>query len=286
MSDFGKNKDGFELQDVVSFQGLEIAIEQKAGTYRSWYNSFTGESGHTLMQCDYGYVKGSSGMDGDEVDVFLGSSLGSLNVFVITQMKGPTFTIVDEQKVMLGFDTEEEAKLSYLRHYNDSRFFGGIHYLTIEDFKDKLSSKAGELIKSSLILHTNSARIGPVFFDLAKDTKYMSNKREATDILNQFSKAATEQNAEISKALTASITASWAKQKRQEGQYRSELAAEEPAIGISRRVDNHEPPPVPMRRVNVYPEIWSISPVSIPETKVPYVTGGSLDQTAQEYRKR
>lgn len=114
----------------------------------------------------------------------------------------------------------------------------------------------------------------------------MSNNREATEILTRFSASAQQKNKEIKKALTAAAVSGWAKQKTMENQYRADLAEDQPRIGTNRRIDNHEPPPVPVRRVNAYPTVWTLQPAEVPETKVSYKTGGSLDETAPEYRKR
>lgn len=79
-------------------------------------------------------------------------------IFVITQLKAPNFKDVDEQKVMLGFQSAVEAKAAYLDHYNDKRFFGSLKELDLDDFKEKLTSRKGKLIKH-LFLADSSATI-------------------------------------------------------------------------------------------------------------------------------
>jgi hypothetical protein len=53
-------------------------------------------------------------------------------------MAFPDFTKRDEQKVMLGYDSEEEAKRAFLAHYDDPRVFGGIIAMPMEEFKVKV----------------------------------------------------------------------------------------------------------------------------------------------------
>jgi len=142
----------------ISYQGLDICIETDQGSYRHWYDPFTASNGSTFMQNPYGFFCGTLGTDGDEVDVYVGPSPLAPSVFVITQMRGPEFVEVDEQKVMLGFDSEAEAKAAYLTHYNNPAFFGSIKQYTIADFKKKLFSNPGKLIKH-LFLNKQSASI-------------------------------------------------------------------------------------------------------------------------------
>ena len=55
--------------------------------------------------------------------------------------------MVDEQKVMLGFDSEAEAVAAYLAHYNDCRFLGDVDRMPMDEFKRKVIGSSGEMIK-------------------------------------------------------------------------------------------------------------------------------------------
>jgi len=140
--------DKFKLQGCYDFQGLLIAVENKKGSIRRWFDAHNNETGSTKMYCDYGYVADTLGTDGEDVDVYVGPNKNSTHVFVVTQAKSPRFIEIDEQKVMLGFNSEQEAKEAYLRQYNDPRFYMGITYMTIDMFKNKLESMRGEVLKS------------------------------------------------------------------------------------------------------------------------------------------
>ncbi len=147
-----------KLHSKTEFQGLPISVENPKGGVRHWTDETTGEQGCTKMEYPYGYVRGTLGLDGDEVDVFVGPNKTSNRVFVITQQKKPPegytgekpWVEVDEQKVMLGFDDPQEAQNAYMRHFNDARFFGHMIELTVNDFKARLETHQGKVIKGVL----------------------------------------------------------------------------------------------------------------------------------------
>lgn len=157
----------WKLQGKMEFQGLPIAVENKKGSVRKWHDPHNGTDGETKMQHPYGYVEGTLGMDGDEVDVYVGPNDTSTKVFVITQNKAPKFTEVDEQKVMLGFNSGEEAKAAYLKHYDNPKFFHSMKELSLDEFVQKLSTHKGKLIKH-LYLASSSAKLDKAV-DHAKD---------------------------------------------------------------------------------------------------------------------
>lgn len=98
----------------ASFHGLPVAIEQPRGTYRTGQDA-SGKRWVNRMAAHYGYISGTKGNDGDEVDCFIGFYPQSERVFVINQDIGGRF---DEHKVMLGFPDEESARRAYLGSYD------------------------------------------------------------------------------------------------------------------------------------------------------------------------
>jgi hypothetical protein len=93
------------------------------------------------MTHPYGYIRGTTGMDGQATDVFLGPDVTAKFAYVVTTKKSPEFKQVDEQKVMLGFPTSKAAKAAFLENYSDSRFFGKMQTLPMEEFKKKVMSE-------------------------------------------------------------------------------------------------------------------------------------------------
>jgi len=119
----------------VSFNGLNISIENPAGTKRSpeW----------PALKNHYGYFKGSVGADKDHVDVFLTDRADdtSLPVFVVDQVNADGS--FDEHKVVLGVATEAEARQTYLQNYEEGwSGLGAITQMSLDDFKAWLADPA------------------------------------------------------------------------------------------------------------------------------------------------
>lgn len=114
----------------ISLLGLDIAIENPKGSERS-STTQEGEQWSVSIAHDYGYIKGTKGADGDEVDVFIGPDLESARVFVINQVgKDGEF---DEHKVMLGFGSKESAEQGYLSNYPAGWNMGSVQEMTVDE---------------------------------------------------------------------------------------------------------------------------------------------------------
>lgn len=139
---------GFPLQGRLTFQGLKVSIENRKGSYREDKNHIP-PKWRTKMCCHYGYIRGSEGVDGDHVDVFIGPNPDAEFAYIVRQVR-PDTGAFDEQKVMLGFNTAREAKEMYLRHYDTPLFFGGLTAMPMEDFCRKVMDTlhGSKLIKS------------------------------------------------------------------------------------------------------------------------------------------
>ena len=78
-----------------------------------------GNKWETTMQNTYGYIRGTEGVDGDHIDVFLSDDIDGWNgrkVFVVDQYnEDGTF---DEHKVMLGFNEADAAEAAYFANYD------------------------------------------------------------------------------------------------------------------------------------------------------------------------
>ena len=129
-------------------QGFEISIENRVGSVRRWYDKATDTQGETKMTVPYGYIRRTLGMDGDHVDVFVGPDKAAAKVYVVHQMKAPDFKVYDEDKVMLGFGSEAEARAAYLKHFDKPGFLGSITAMDVEEFRQKVYDAEGEMIKA------------------------------------------------------------------------------------------------------------------------------------------
>lgn len=148
-----KEEKTFKLQDRISFRGLDIAIENKKGSVRRGVDD-DGEEWRTKLFHDYGYIRGTMGVDGDPVDVFVGPVKESDKVFVVHQ-ENPENGKYDEDKVMLGFDSLDYARAAYLAHYDDQDFLGKITAMNFEEFKKKAfatKNKPGMIKSFGLLL--------------------------------------------------------------------------------------------------------------------------------------
>jgi hypothetical protein len=124
-----------KLHYKTTFHGLPISIENRKGSVRHWTDR-NGMAGKTKMLMPYGYVRGTIGADGDHVDVFLGPNKHSRSVFVVNQRAAHIDARkFDEHKCMLGFDSKDDAKDAYLKHFDRPAFFGSMTEMTIERFK-------------------------------------------------------------------------------------------------------------------------------------------------------
>ena len=130
---------GHKLQGRTAFRGLNISIENKKGTIRRGVDS-DGHKWAIKMHYDYGYIRGTEGVDGDHVDCYIGDNIDAKNVYIIHQ-KIPGTDKYDEDKCMLGFDTLADAKAAYLKQYDKPGFFGSVDTVPFELFKQKVLMK-------------------------------------------------------------------------------------------------------------------------------------------------
>lgn len=124
----------------IGWQGLTIMIENEAGSTRSGTNRH-GEKWSQRMPFAYGYVVQSTGIDGQEVDVFLGPNLDGANcVYIVHARQVGNWDQYDEDKVMIGFDSEPEAIKAFLDSYTDPRFLGPITRMLVSEFVQKVQA--------------------------------------------------------------------------------------------------------------------------------------------------
>src|ERR1700690_3985520 len=122
---------------TVKWKGLTIQIENPAGTVRKG-KSKTGKTWQTTMSYDYGFVDGTKGVDGDEVDVFLGPNHAAPFVYIMHQLKKESGEF-DEQKCFLGFDDAMDATQAYRKAYDlPDLFIGNMETVPFDDFKKKV----------------------------------------------------------------------------------------------------------------------------------------------------
>ena len=122
----------------IKVYGMNITIEQPKGSIRRGKDA-SGKEWESEMHNTYGYIRGTEGVDGDHIDIFLSDNPNEGNVFVVDQVnKDGSF---DEHKVMYGFADKESARKAYLSNYEDGwQGLGNITEVSKEEFKKWIGS--------------------------------------------------------------------------------------------------------------------------------------------------
>lgn len=122
----------------IKINGFDVTIEQPAGSVRSGKDA-SGKEWSQVMNNTYGYIRGTKGVDGDHIDVFLGPDMNSDMVYVVDQVN--TDGSFDEHKVMMGFSSLEDARSAYLSNYEEGwQGLGNITGVALDEFKKWIDS--------------------------------------------------------------------------------------------------------------------------------------------------
>lgn len=123
----------------VTVDGYNITIENPKGSVRRGTDP-NGKAWEQEMHNTYGYIRGTEGVDGDHIDVFLSDDPTQGDVFVVDQVD-PSTGKFDEHKVMYGFADVEAAKEAYLSNYEEGwKGLGEITHVSKEEFKKWVDS--------------------------------------------------------------------------------------------------------------------------------------------------
>lgn len=156
------NRKAFPFVASCTFRGIPIDIEQRKGDVREGVDR-DGTPWRVEMQAHYGEIRshargapssivaGARGLDGDRLDCYVGPDADSDLVVVIDQLVRDTGAM-DEQKVMLGWASTEDAIACYRKQYDDPRFLGPYVTMTVDEFKAKIGDKtnAGKALTRAL----------------------------------------------------------------------------------------------------------------------------------------
>lgn len=122
---------------------FDITIEQPQGSIRKGTDA-NGKAWESKMHNTYGYIRGTVGVDGDHIDVFLSNNIDGWDgrkVYVVDQYN-PDGSF-DEHKVMLGFNDMDKAKSDYLANYEKGWEKGrriDVSAMDLEDFEKWIAS--------------------------------------------------------------------------------------------------------------------------------------------------
>lgn len=125
----------------VQIDTFNVTIEQPKGSVRSGVDK-GGKKWEVEMQNTYGYIRGTEGVDGDHIDVFLSDDIDGWDghkVFVVDQRNADGS--FDEHKVMLGFNDINDAEAAYMSNYEEGwQGLGAITGVSIEEFEKWIAS--------------------------------------------------------------------------------------------------------------------------------------------------
>lgn len=120
----------------LEWNGLDITVETEAGQTRSGVGP-TGAPWSVEMPAPYGYLKGTRGRDGDQVDVYVGPNPASDKVFVFDQVD-PDTRKFDEHKLVIGTDSVDDARAIYERAFSDgsgAHRVGAVTEMSVQQLK-------------------------------------------------------------------------------------------------------------------------------------------------------
>jgi predicted RNA methylase len=139
----GQKEAGNYKKGHVQVGMFDVTIEQPVGSVRRGKDA-DGKEWKTTMQNTYGYIRGTEGVDGDHIDVFLSTDIDAWNGrrVVIVDQYNPDGSF-DEHKVMLGFNEKADAINAYLANYEKGWEKGRrlvFSTATLEDFEKWIES--------------------------------------------------------------------------------------------------------------------------------------------------
>ena len=109
----------------VRMHGLDIAIECRKGQRR--------KPGWPPMGAHYGYIKRTTGNDGDHLDVFIGPNVESEFVVIVDQVGADGN--FDEHKTLIGFNCRDAAIDAYRASYTPGWRVGRVTTMTMDQFR-------------------------------------------------------------------------------------------------------------------------------------------------------
>jgi phage-related protein (TIGR01555 family) len=136
-SDLKSGADAYPIKKRLVWHGLDVSVETPAGDERTGKDA-AGRPWRVVMTHDYGYLRGTRGVDGDHVDVFVGPDKRAEMVYVVHTMKAPEFQDFDEDKCFLDFATDGAARTAFFSNYDRPEHFGSMDAVPVGEFIDKV----------------------------------------------------------------------------------------------------------------------------------------------------
>lgn len=123
----------------IKVHGLDIAVENPRGSERRGTDPDGKEWAHTMSD-HYGYIKKTTGADNEHIDTYVGRNPESEQVFIVDQIDQKTGGF-DEHKVMMGFNSQEEAIQAYSSNFDKGWKVGPVRVMNKDEFKSWLKDE-------------------------------------------------------------------------------------------------------------------------------------------------
>ncbi|MBB4834926.1 PLxRFG domain-containing protein [Acinetobacter schindleri] len=120
----------------IKVHGLDIAVENPRGSERRGTDPDGKEWAHTMSD-HYGYIKKTTGADNEHIDTYIGRNPESEQIFVVDQIDQKTGGF-DEHKVMMGFNSQEDAIKAYSSNFDEGWKVGPVRAMNKDEFKSWL----------------------------------------------------------------------------------------------------------------------------------------------------
>ena len=169
----GQKEAGNYKKGHVQVGTFDITIENPKGSVRRGKDA-NGKEWESKMNNTYGYFRGTEGVDGDHIDVFISNDIDGWDgrkVFVVDQYN-PNGSF-DEHKVMLGFNDVDEAKSDYLANYEKGWENGrriDVTAVNLEDFEKWIASSKRKTKAFSEYSLVKKETVGNSFDDFVRDS--------------------------------------------------------------------------------------------------------------------
>ena len=169
----GQKEAGNYKKGHVQVGTFDITIENPKGSVRKGKDA-NGKEWESKMNNTYGYFRGTEGVDGDHIDVFLSNDIDGWDgrkVFVVDQYN-PDGSF-DEHKVMLGFNDADDAKSDYLANYEKGWENGrriDVSAVNLEDFEKWIASSKRKTKPFGEYSSVKKETVGNSFDDFVRDS--------------------------------------------------------------------------------------------------------------------
>ncbi len=169
----GQKEAGNYKKGHVQVGTFDITIENPKGSVRRGKDA-NGKEWESKMNNTYGYFRGTEGVDGDHIDVFISNDIDGWDgrkVFVVDQYN-PDGSF-DEHKVMLGFNDADEAKSDYLANYENGWENGrriDVSAVNLEDFEKWIASSKRKTKPFSEYSSVKKETVGNSFDGFVRDS--------------------------------------------------------------------------------------------------------------------